>query len=227
MAHTPAAFTDGRGRWARPASPAARHLDPGRDPWERQPGESSVASVAFVAYRDAGPTRSLTQAARALDKNRTTLGEWSRQWRWVERTELWEREQDRVRREAQVDAVRRMAERHAEIALAMITKAILRLVGGVDPRTGREVEAIDPSTLTAYEAIRLVDVGVRIERLARGEPTVAVAHAGEVSAFDSDLARAIIEDPVASSLACDILDRLVCVPREDPTYVGPPGNRGK
>lgn len=101
--------------------------------WDRQPGESSRAFAAFVAYRDLGPSRSIDSAWRAAQtkqaaKKRQKGGRsaarradgrfsaWCKKWRWVERAELWDADIDRQRQQAEADARRRMAETQAKQA---------------------------------------------------------------------------------------------------------------
>ncbi|MFF0625137.1 hypothetical protein [Streptomyces sp. NPDC004296] len=97
------------------------------DPWERQEGESHQAFEAFAAYRDLGPARSVTKVARELDKSRTLLGRWSRQYAWVMRAAAYDREQDRLFLAEQAQARREIARRHAKLAQAVQSKAVARL----------------------------------------------------------------------------------------------------
>jgi len=84
------------------------------DPGERQAGESVQA---FVVYRDLGLVRSVTKVVRELDKSRTVVGRWSRQYGWVARASAYGREQDRlfVAERAQAQARRDVARRHAKL----------------------------------------------------------------------------------------------------------------
>ena len=67
-------------------------------PWERRKGESAIAYLAFLAYRDLGPTRNLTEAQKAhtagMGKQKGTkshnVGEWSAKHEWVERCRAWD-----------------------------------------------------------------------------------------------------------------------------------------
>jgi hypothetical protein len=63
--------------------------EPTTDPWVRRPAESSEAYSAFLAYRDAGPDRSLDSVSRALDKSCTILGRWSARHSWISRCVAW------------------------------------------------------------------------------------------------------------------------------------------
>src|SRR4051794_14613864 len=64
---------------------AGRSEDDVRKPYERQPGEPSVAFGAFVVYRDLGPERSLQKVSQKYAKGIPILKRWSALHRWVER----------------------------------------------------------------------------------------------------------------------------------------------
>lgn len=131
---------------------------PARLPWERQKGESGKAFEAFVVYRDMGPTRSLMKAAQKLDKNRTTIGDWSAKWSWVERVDAWDDEQDRIRRlelaQARVEAV----ERHWKSAAQVNAAGIFAL------NKWYKIAKSNPERLRPMEALKLWEHSLRIER---------------------------------------------------------------
>jgi hypothetical protein len=142
--------------------------------YERQPEESAPAFAAFVAYRDLGPQRSLDEVGRQLysptkegskgdqkGRKRAATGhirEWSVKFDWVKRAQLWDAEQDAVLRTAQLSAVQKMAERHAEEAVQLQAKAIASL------------KTLKPEEMSAADIIRMFVEGVKIERLSRGQP---------------------------------------------------------
>lgn len=141
----------------------------GPAPWERQRGESAKAFAAFCGYRDMGPRRSLRELARALSANKTTtylaqLGEWSRRWNWVERVKAWDEELDKKAREAQLEEVRKMRERHVREAMSIQEMAIRRLKG------------MDPTELSANDVLRYFVEGTKLERISRGEPETIQEH---------------------------------------------------
>lgn len=141
---------------------------PDLDPWERQPRETDVAFQAFVVYRDLPGRRSCAKAGKSLGKSAKLMEDWSTQHRWVDRAAAWDREQDRVARQAQLDEIASMHRRHANLAVTMLNQAAARLMGSDDP--SRPVTRLDLSKLSATEVARLAEVGTRIERQARGEP---------------------------------------------------------
>jgi hypothetical protein len=89
--------------------------------WERQPGETEAAYVAFCSYRDLGAERSLN-AAYSTDGKRAPgqWAKWSAQNQWVARAEAYDdylegevrrlRERSWVRMQAHLDHRRRMFE---------------------------------------------------------------------------------------------------------------------
>jgi|GEM_PF-1232328 len=131
-----------------------------RHPWERQPAEGHRAFEAFVLYRDMEPgERSQRKVAEALGKSGALVSRWSSTHRWVDRAASWDVEQDRKWRADMSRRRRRATERHLGIAQVAQQKITQRLLD------------IDPKKLTVAEATRLLEVAVRIERDALGEPT--------------------------------------------------------
>lgn len=133
-------------------------------PWERLPGETPKAWRAFCIYRDMGPTRTIMRTVQALGLRAGAarrLQEWSSRYRWAERVaayDAWLDAQQRAEREA---AVREMARRHAELAMALLERVRAR------------VDTLRPEELTPSEVARWLEVAARLERLSRGEPETA------------------------------------------------------
>jgi hypothetical protein len=136
--------------------------------WEQQPGETARAFAAFTTYRDLPPkTRSLVRAVEVHygvqegAESRPKLGQlkkWSSRWQWVDRVREYETHLDRTKTATAAEEVAAMARRHWELGRALVARA-------------REaVDVLDPTTLTATQAVALADAGVKIERLARGGP---------------------------------------------------------
>ena len=131
-----------------------------RYPWERRLYESRKAFEAFCIYRDMGPARSLVKVGRELCKSTQLLERWSAKWNWVERTAGWGDDQDRQNRIAQPKAIQKMNERHAALAVALTGK----IVKGLNLLQDETIKGMTPSAMS-----RLLEVGVKVERQARGE----------------------------------------------------------
>ena len=127
------------------------------DPWERQEGETPKAFEAFSIYRDMGIDRSLRKVVQQLNKNLTTIAEWSSKYEWVDRVAAWDAEQDRIARLEQIKDIKKMRKRHASIAGQMLLKA------------AEALQIIPPDEVKASDVSRLVDVASKLERLSRGD----------------------------------------------------------
>lgn len=127
------------------------------EPWERQQDETSKAYEAFSVYRDLGTNRSITKTAQTLNKNRTTIAEWSTKYEWVKRAAAWDSEQDRIARQAQVEEIKKMRKRHADIANAMLIKA------------AQALKNIPQDEIKPGDISRMVDVASKLERISRGD----------------------------------------------------------
>jgi len=135
--------------------------------WDRQPRETSRAYELFCGYRDLGTERSLRKLKQGTNgaPNVNRLKRLSTRWNWVERCERYDdylEQQDRLQQEKER---REMRKRHAKIAVLGQNIVV------------REMESLiakgqsGGSQLTPSDVARLMDVTVKVERLARGEPT--------------------------------------------------------
>lgn len=160
--------TGGRTPW-KDIQPIERLVDP---VWSRQPGETAKAFRAWQTYRDLDLyERSIKKAAAALGRRNTSvLEDWARRFRWQDRRAAWDLHVEDLAVRAQEHAVIEMNERHAHIAVETLKKVLQRVTG--DDAEG--VTAIDASKLSAQDLARLLEVGVKIENLARGTSTERV-----------------------------------------------------
>lgn len=166
---------------------------PAGEPWEPIAGETVQQYEKFCAYRDmryiapagAGDLpkldftreRSIRGLARQMNLSRKTLEPLSARFRWVERCSAYDLYILRRLKEKSEAEILKMHENHAAIAAQMLKKAMRRLLTMQDD----EIDATD--------MVRMVDIGVKIERLSRGESTVrqeiggetTVRHSGEVT----------------------------------------------
>lgn len=135
-------------------------------PWDRQDDEPEKAYSYFALYRDLGRTRTVAKVAAEVHKSRDYLHKLASTWRWVQRAQAWDREQDRLYSEGLAERRRDMAERHARIASALQAKIVARL------------QSLDPAKLTPNDIARWLEVATRVERLALGLPDSTTAHTG-------------------------------------------------
>jgi hypothetical protein len=94
-------------------------------PWDRQESESPKAFRAFILYRDQGSERSLSKLAQELHVSKQAVGNWSRKWGWVGRSQAWDNYQSSVVNHAVLsDLVKqaRQLQRVAHHALERITQ---------------------------------------------------------------------------------------------------------
>lgn len=160
--------------------------------WERMAGESVQQYEKFCAYRDMRYTmpepdkdghvpesavpklditreRSIRGLARKLNMSRKALEPLSAKFRWVERCDAYDLyilQRLRDKREAEVI---KMHETHATIAAQMLKKALGRLL------------TLPAEAISAADLVRMVDVGVKVENLSRGESTERREIGGEVT----------------------------------------------
>lgn len=141
--------------------------------------EKTKHRLAFDLYVRLGPGRSLEALHEAMREDPSgiglkrapglsTLEAWSSAFHWQDRLLDLEREAQERDGEAQVQALREMNERHAKEGLALQQKGFERL------------QQLPTSKMAANDAIRAVIEGVRLERLARGEPTEHIKEEGAV-----------------------------------------------
>jgi hypothetical protein len=141
--------------------------------------EKTRHRLAFDLYIRMGPGRSLETLHRELQEDPgliglkrapslSTLEAWSSAFHWQARLLDLERQAAKQDREEQVKALREMNERHAREGLALQQKAVERL------------GTLPPERLSASDAVRALVEGVRLERLARGEPTDLIKQEGVI-----------------------------------------------
>lgn len=132
------------------------------EPWDRQPRETSRAYALFAQYRDAGPLeRSFAKVAREFSRKMSTITTIARRYDWVARAAAWDAENERIKRNSQVKEIEGMARRQVLAGMLFQNKALKRIQGLTDEEI---------NLLSLWEAMRLFELGVRTERVGRGEP---------------------------------------------------------
>lgn len=177
-----------------------------RDPWERLPGETARQYECFCAYRDMRylekpkkpggivrpdftVRRSIRGLAEQMGVTRKSLEPMSAKFDWVARAEEYDSYiLDCVAAQNTAQIVK-MHEKHAAIAEQMLRKATSRLL------------TIPDADIDANAVVRMVDIGVKVERLSRGEPTEnrTVTHGGALEVENTQ--RADLSDEELNQLA--------------------------
>jgi hypothetical protein len=165
------------------------------EPWDRRHGETAKQFQAFAIYRDLTPNiRSIEKTAEILGKSSRTLQPWSSANDWVERAQAYDVEMDRRARQAREDERAAFERRQVAAGAGLSTLGMRRILG--DEREG--IEPAKPEELDTMTAARLIEIGVRIERLARGMPTDLTKDLDKLTAEE---ASAIIREVVAAAAA--------------------------
>lgn len=149
------------------------------EPWVRQPGEGARPFAAFQMYRDQPRMeRSVRRLAEAIGRSRTIVGRWSSRWNWVARVAAWDAEQDRLVQAANAEERRAFAKRLAASGALMEARGLGKVRTYLDrvDRDGHPVE-LGPGQhfvdeLSIAEAVRLIEVGARLEGIGRGLPSL-------------------------------------------------------
>lgn len=104
-----------------------------------------------------GKGRTLAKVAKQLGKKTTTVCDMSADHHWQDRIAAWEREQDRVAQQAQLNAIKKMRREHADLGYSMLIKA------------AKALKRLPDDDLKAVDISRMVEVGSKLERIARGD----------------------------------------------------------
>lgn len=110
-----------------------------------------------MVYRDMGLDRTLAKAGEKCGRAKQTMANFSMTWKWADRVAAWDREQDRQAQKAQLDAIKTMRKRHADLAQAALAK------------TARALARIPEDEWKAGDIARMMEVASKLERLARGD----------------------------------------------------------
>lgn len=162
-------------------------------PWAQQEGEDDFEYQLFRDFRD-----------QKTKKNRRDSPKWKepkmieiiKKNNWEHRARAFDAYDEELRIRAQHAAAVEMNERHADNAQKALTIAMQTIMQYVQTKDNPNPMRLKPS-----DAIKLMDVAVKIERLARGEPD-SIVHADvdsrEISLEDKrNHLLGIIQDPQA------------------------------
>ncbi len=169
-------------------------------PWERQPKETWACFAAFQIYRDL-PDLDRTHANVVKKSGRTLslIKTWARKFRWDQRIALMADYEDKKRFLELRNERIKMQKDQVRYAVAMQSL-------GFDAIT----KHILPENLSPSDAVKLLEVGVKIQRLALGESTdnQTVDHKGTVqhNIVTDQIVKKIVGNEQLSRQAADLLD---------------------
>lgn len=135
-----------------------------KDLWERMVGEKTDYYNKFVMYRDMDTgrvknKRSIRMLAEELGCSRQSLEKLSVKFNWVERAEAYDLYLEQRQRQKREKEILKMHDDHALAASQLVKKALNRLL------------RLPDDAISAADVVRMLDTGVKIERLSRGEST--------------------------------------------------------
>lgn len=141
--------------------------------WDRMPGESTWNYEYFCAYRDMRYTpsanaddipkldlnqkRSIRKIAEQLGRTRQTIGDLSSRFNWQARCDAYDLYMLRRQRDKNEARILKMRENHAAIGEQLLKRAVRKLMSIADDE------------IAAGDMVRMIDIGVKVERLSRGE----------------------------------------------------------
>lgn len=138
------------------------------NPWDKQTGESAEAFEAFNLYCDMGVARRQTKVSKKLGKSTDLINRWCAKWHWVQRASDWDTAAAARAREGELSAIEKMRAKHIEMAVDLHTLGHRQLAKWFklidDANTADGVIPFKPS-----ELVRLIEAGIKLERLSRGE----------------------------------------------------------
>ncbi len=178
--------------------------------WLKQEFETDTAFHRFTVYRDLGPERTLEKVREKLGKKPSysaQIQKWSRKNAWVRRVEAYDAEQDRLRLEAEtkekIIAARKTIKEMAATAEALWKLAARDLenwhlmLQDEKAKAAKEKRRAKPA-LSPADLQRLADTGMKLHRLAMGEPDSIQEQRHELTVEEKrKRAQAIYEDPDA------------------------------
>ena len=158
--------------------------DPDFPVWMRQPGESERQYYYFQQYlaQERGE-RNLVTLSKTLKKALPYIRKLSMHYRWLRRAQAYDDRQDEIMFKAIEKERIEMTKRHVRMAMGM------QAVGAHKLKLMQDAvkENKDVSELTIDDMCRMVELGCRLERLSRGEPTDVTKTDGAVTVVFEDV----------------------------------------
>lgn len=172
--------------------------------WDRYPDETDSAWGNFLVYRAMEPVdRSIVKAAIKAGRNPSTFEAHSQRYSWVVRVRAYDQWRDRQAQMAEIEAVQEMKKRHIQMAMSFQGAAALALnkIIAAEQQKGKDGKP-GALTLKPTEVKELAELGMKIERLNRGEPESIQEQKVELLASDrrTELRRLLEDEKAAPSV---------------------------
>ncbi len=177
-----------------------------REAYEQQPRESDKAYHAFRTYLNQARPRVCRRVPEQLGKKAgylSTVESWSKRFGWRQRARAWDAELDAKGREAELEEVAAMRRRHVRVAASLVS------IGRAELRKLKKLAKTDEGRQVAVKDLtKLVEAGIKLERLVRGEPETVTAQTTthKISVDETrDSMRKLLSDPSKA----DAIDKLL------------------
>lgn len=164
--------------------------------WDRRSKESSKAYQALQLYLRLEDERSVRAVAQELHKSVSLCGRWSRRWDWVSRSADYDSHMAQQAARQRLRERVAMCKRQADYG-ALATATGVTVIRNILHKLQEAEAAGRPIELSATEAVRLLEIGVKVERLARGVPDA-------ITELDLQLQFKQGDDDLPVDLACKV-----------------------
>lgn len=176
--------------------------DRGQPAWEKQPNETELVFGYFKFYRDLPPKeRTLQAVADHFNMGEMGIRRHSRTHDWANRAALWMAHKDAVENEEEIEGIRRMKQRHFEVAEKAITLAAQELDKLVKlSKDNNKKLVIEPRDIKGILA-----EAVKIQAVAANQPSQITKNQVDTR---SDL-KELLENPTAAQALNNALDAML------------------
>lgn len=149
---------------------------PALESFYRLAGESEEEWLAFKSYRDQQAPRAVRRChVNGAGVRHSVLFEWANRWRWLERAAAYDTHLDRIVI-AEREALLREDTTHATARQLATVNLLFSLASSELEKLLQTSETSNmPGTISPRDAIRAVEIGVKMTRLIKGETTANVA----------------------------------------------------
>lgn len=161
------------------------------EPWQRFANEDERSFALFQQYLAEPLPRDIRRLARLSRLSYSVLDSLAFQWEWQARARLWDDHLDAIRRRTIESYTEENARNVAERQLRLLTR-MQRLAENETDKLLEIAEANNaPGVITPRDIVRMATMGIRLERLIRGEVTERHEVGPDLSSLSLDDLRAI------------------------------------